>query len=182
MRKTLGLSTSEAKQLKKSWLNWFICLVLVIVCQLVSKLYFPIPQIIKLEFSRSAEIMQTNINAISFSPDSSFMILKYNTIVDFGFIAFYTLLAYYSCRIIMAYHNAPVKLWALVLCSITGFFDIIENYFLLKSAFVHKADFSLIYFWAVRIKWLFSLVLVVVIPITIFYGLVKLFRHQKQAA
>ncbi len=167
---------------KTNWVNWALYLTVAIASQIVSKLYFPIPDIIKLEFSSSAAILQDNINAISFSPERSYIILKYNTIIDFVFIAAFTLLTYYSAKIMLAYHNYPMKLFMVVLCGVTGFFDIIEDYFLLSSALEHSANFSLIYFWAVRIKWAFSVIPIVVIPITIFYGLVNLFRRRKLPA
>jgi hypothetical protein len=165
---------------KTNWLNWSLCLTVAIASQIVSKLYFPIPDIIKLEFSSSAAILQDNINAISFSPERSYSILKYNTIIDFVFIAAFTLLTYYSGKIILASINYPMKLWMIILCGATGFFDIIEDYFLLSSALEHGANFSMIYFWAVRIKWAFSVVPIVLVPTAILYGLVKLLRRQQQ--
>lgn len=166
--------------MKKYWYKWLLFLLIATICQVVSKFYFPIPEIIKLEFSTTAQLMLTNILSIAPTPEGCFYILKYNTIIDYVFLISFTLLLFYSCKILLTSFNYPMNSWIIVLCLATGFFDIIENYFLLKSAILNIANFSKIYFWAVRIKWIFSIVPIIIIPITFIYGLYKIIKLQIQ--
>lgn len=166
--------------MKKYWYKWLLFLLIAIICQVVNKFYFPIPEIIKLEFSTTAELMLTNILSIAPTPERCFYILKYNTIIDYVFILAFTFLLFYSFKILLTSFSYRINSWIIILCLATGFFDIIENYFLLKSAILNIANFSQIFLWAVRIKWIFSIVPIIIIPITFIYVLYKIIKHQIQ--
>jgi hypothetical protein len=159
--------------MKKTWIYWIASLVFTIACIVVnSKVYF-FPGMIKLEFANSANAMHNYIFPVGYH------LLQMNTIVDYAFIAGYSLLTFYSFAIFLNVFQAAIKPWVYILSLATGFLDAIENVFLLATAIKEKEVYSWIYFWAVRIKWAFSIVPVLLITIILLYSLVVLFRAKQ---
>jgi hypothetical protein len=102
-----------------------------------------------------------------------------NTLADYGFLLCYSLLTLFSLQLVLDVFQLPVKLWVYLLAFSTGLADAVENYFLLKTAVTQQEAFSSIYFWAVRIKWAFAIVPVLLIPIVILYSLILLLRAKQ---
>jgi hypothetical protein len=166
--------------MKKVWIFWIISLLLAIVFLAVNKYNFRVNEIVKLEFSPSAQMMHANIMAIGCSPGCCYNTLKMNTIIDFGFIVSYSLLTLFSFKLFLDVFQMNSKIWwVYILSFITGCLDIIENFFLLKTAVAQKEEFSFVFFWAVRIKWAFAIVPLLLIPIVLLYGLILLLRVKQ---
>jgi hypothetical protein len=108
-----------------------------------------------------------------------YQLLKMNTLIDYAFLVGYTLLTFFSFIIFLDVFQAAIKTWVYILSLATGFFDAIENCFLLSTAIKEKEVYSWIYFWAVRIKWAFAILPVLLITIVLLYSLIVLFRAKQ---
>jgi hypothetical protein len=165
--------------MKKVWVFWAISLLLALVCVFVNQYYFRMTEMIKLEFASSPEQMRTHIMAVGCSPECCYHTLKMNTLVDFGFLIAYSMLTFFSLKLFLDVFQVSVKIWVYILSFITGFLDVIENYFLLKTAFEKEETYSCIFFLVVRIKWAFAIVPLLLIPMVILYSLIVLLRTKK---
>jgi hypothetical protein len=165
--------------MKKKWVFWIISLLLTIVCVFINQQYFPMKEMIKLEFASSPEDMSNHIMAIGLPPVSCYHILLMNTIVDYGFLVSYSLLTFFSFKLFLDVFQLSVKPWVYFLSFMTGLLDAIENYFLIKTALAQEEIFSPVFFWAVRIKWAAALIPLLLIPIVMLYALLLLFRARK---
>lgn len=166
--------------MKKAWISWIISLLLTVICMYINQHYFRVSEMIKLEFSSTAGEMHKHIMAIGCSPECCYHILKMNIIVDYGFLAAYSLLAYFSFKLFLDVFQLSSKAWWVYILSFgAGVMDAIENYFLLTTAVRQQEEFSRIFFWAVRIKWAFAIVPVLLIPMIILYGLILLLRAKQ---
>ena len=165
--------------MRKDWIFWIISLVLAVVCIAINQYFFRVNEMIRLEFVSSAEQMHTYIMAAGCPPEQCYYLLRMNTIVDFGFLISYSLLTYFSLKLFIDVFQVSRKLWVYILSFTTGLLDSIENYFLLKTAVENQEQFSLIFFWAVRIKWAFAIVPLLLIPMVMLYGLILLLRAKQ---
>jgi hypothetical protein len=166
--------------MKKDWIFWMISLVLVAACIYINRFYFRMDDMIKLEFASTPEGMKKYIMSVGCSPECCYHTLKMNTIVDYGFLISYSLLTLFSFKLFLeVFQLSAKKWWVYALSFIPGVLDAIENYFLLNTALNQQENYSVIYFWAVRIKWAFALVPVLLIPMVIIYGLILLLRVKQ---
>ncbi|MFM2360536.1 MAG: hypothetical protein RLY16_2529 [Bacteroidota bacterium] len=162
--------------MKNNWIKWWICLLGGLTTQWINKLYYPVKNILPLEFARNENDMLNQVMAIASSANQSFDVLWYNTLVDCFFLVIYTLLFYYSVKILLAGFQQAFKQWMVFLIVATGFWDIIENYFLLTTAIRQQINFSMIYFWSVRIKWMFAVLPGIIVPAAILFGIFQLLK------
>ena len=157
-----------------------VSFLLALLCQVINLRYFRVSHMINLEFSSSAEMMKTNIMSIGCSPECCYETLKMNTIVDFGFLISYSLLTFFSIKLLLDVFQVSFKPWMYVLALIAGFLDIIENSFLMMTAMAQKEVYSVVFFWAVRIKWAFAIIPMLLVPMVIVYGLFLLLRTKQR--
>jgi hypothetical protein len=166
--------------MKKDWIYWIISLLLSVVCIYVNHNYFLVTEMIQLEFSSIAEEMHKHIMAVGCSPECCYHTLKMNTIVDYGFLVSYSLLTYFSFTLFLDVFQLSAKAWWVYILSFgAGVMDAVENYFLLTTAVSQHEEFSLIFFWSVRIKWAFAIVPMLLIPMIILYGLILLLKAKQ---
>ena len=161
--------------MKKIWIFWITSLLLAVSCVIVNRLFFRVSEMLRLEFAASAENMRIQMLTIGSSIQYRYYILKMNTIVDYGFLVAYSLLTFFSLKLFLdVFQISPKKWWVYVLSFGTGLLDAVENYFLLKTAIVQQEAYSPVFFWAVRIKWAFAIVPILLIPMILLYGLILL--------
>ncbi len=165
--------------MKKVWIYWLLSLLLAITCTLINQHNYRINDIVKLEFSNSAAALHQNIMNIGNAPANNYYILKMNTIIDYGFIVCYSFLTFISFVLFLDVFQLPIKKWVYILSFMVGFFDVIENWFLLKTAITQQEYYSTIFFWAVRLKWAFTIMPLLLVPIVFVYGLVLLFSVKQ---
>jgi hypothetical protein len=164
--------------MKKIRIYWTVSLFFAILFLAINYFFYPIKKIVALEFSSSPEILQGYILGIGCDPSCCYHILKMNTIVDFGFIVAYSLLAYFSFRQLLDVFQIHFGWWVYALSFIPGLLDVIENLFLLKTGMDEQVYFSWIFSWVVRLKWAFAIVPFLLIPIVMLYILVIVFRSK----
>lgn len=158
--------------MKKTWIYWIICLALTVGCIPVNRFQFRVEQMIQLEFASSAQQMQEYIMTIDNNdPQRCYHTLLWNTIWDYGFLVAYSLLVLFSFIIFLDVFQLIIRPWVYILAFITGVLDAVENYFLLRTASLQQEQFSCVYYWAVRIKWAFAIVPVLLITMVMVYGL-----------
>lgn len=162
--------------MRKDWINWLLCLLSGIAMQLLNKICFPIKNILPLEFAKDANEMHSQTMAIANSAAECFYILKFNTLIDCLFLIVYSLLFYFSIKILFTKIKLSLRSWMLVLIVATGFWDLIENYYLVTTAFRQEINFSMVYFWAVRIKWMFAVLPALAVTTTVLLGIYQLIR------
>jgi hypothetical protein len=166
--------------MKKVWVYWILSLLMAIICLAVNHYIFPVREIIKLEFSSSAAMMHTYIMSNDCLAESCYERLKFNTIADYGFIVSFSMLTLFSFKLFLDVFQINSKVWwVYVLSFITGLLDVVENYFLLKTALTQQEAFSCFFYWVVRIKWAFAIVPFLLVPIVLFYALVLLLRTKQ---
>lgn len=166
--------------MRKAWIFWIISLLLSVACLYINHHYFRMSEMIKLEFASTAGDMHKHIMAVGCSPECCYNVLKMNTIVDYGFLVFYSLLTYFSFKLFLDVFQLTSKAWWVYILSFSaGLLDAVENYFLLTTAIEQQEEFSWIFFWAVRIKWAFAIVPVLLIPMVMLYGLILLLRVKQ---
>ncbi|RYY59316.1 MAG: hypothetical protein EOO05_13660 [Chitinophagaceae bacterium] len=158
--------------MKKTWNYWTVCLLFTITCIVINSTVFAFPCMLNLEFAKSAAAMEDYIRP------SGYHRLLMNTLVDYGFLIGYGLLAFFSLKIILEVFQGNVNSWIYLLSFITGALDAFENIFLLLSATRERAVYSDAYFWAVRIKWATAIIIVLVIAIVIIFSLIVLLRAR----
>lgn len=165
--------------MKNKWIFWMISLFLTLLCMKLNNTYYAMHKMIPLEFSPSPDSMHKYIMAVGCSPECCYHVLKMNTIVDYGFLISYSFLTFFSFCIFLDVFQIPMKAWVYILSFITGILDAVENYFLFQTGNNQKEFFSSLYYWVVRIKWVFALIPIILIPIVIFYSLIVLFRAKQ---
>lgn len=165
--------------MKKPWILWLISLACAAACMLVMHKYYLIKNILPLEFAPSAADMKTWVNTIDPNPANAYRILLLNTCWDYGFLISYTLLTFFSFLLIRNLFALSIKPGLYLVAFIAGIFDMVENYFLLQTALHQQENFSMVYFWAVRIKWCFAIVNVLLVVTAIISGLLKLTGIKK---
>lgn len=164
--------------MNKTWIYWLSSFVLTAICAYINYHCFRIDNMIALEFSDSACTMKHHIMAIADSGHGKYFILQMNTLIDFGFLVSYSLLTFFSFKLVLQVFQVATKPWVYFLSFITGLLDIIENIFLLKTGSSQREYYSDLFWWVVRIKWAFAIVAILLILIVIIYGAVILFRHR----
>lgn len=157
--------------MKNTWLPWLISLLLTAICIFINHHFYFIENILQLEFAGSAERMQYYISTINQNTTQAYHILKYNTVWDYAFLLAYSLLTLFSFKLLFNILQFPLNVWVYILSFITGLLDAVENYFLLITANNQQAYFSGIYYWAVRIKWAFAIMNVLLILVVLVYGI-----------
>lgn len=165
--------------MKKTWVFWIISLALTVLCIWVNRTQYRVEQMIPLEFASNAGEMQHFIITIDSEPQRCYEILYHNTLWDYGFLLSYSLLTLFSFKIFLDVFQLKIRAWVYILSFITGLLDAVENYFLLRTGSLQQEQFSCIYYWAVRIKWGFAIIPVMLILMVIAYSLILLFRVRK---
>jgi hypothetical protein len=166
--------------MSKIWLGWVISLILVVGTSVVNLHYFPVPNIIAIEFARDATTMFERIQANAPQPAEAYHLLLDNTIVDYGFILAYTALILFSVRITLGGLEARGGRWFYWLGAVPGIMDGIENSFLIATAIRQHETISWLYLFVVRIKWGVAILFYMLIPLLFLYGLILLFRARQQ--
>jgi hypothetical protein len=168
--------------MKKTWIAWIISLALTVVCMLINYFRFRVEHIIQLEFASNAQQMHDCIMRIADNnPQYCYHILWWNTAWDYGFLLAYSLLTLFSFIIFLDVFQLVIRPWVYVLSFITGMLDAVENYFLLCTGSLQQEQFSGIYYWAVRIKWGFAIIPILLIMMVILYGILQLLRMRKSS-
>ncbi len=166
--------------MNKQWFLWILSLLFATTATVVNQKYYRVENIIKIELAPCPDSLNTYIQAIA--PDSSrevcFHVLMNNTIVDYYFVLGYTLLTLFSFGILLDVFDLTIPGWVYVVSVMTGLFDCCENNYLMNMSIRQREDFSWLYYDIVRIKWAFSIIPFIVIPITLFYGLTLLLRNR----
>lgn len=166
--------------MKKTWTYWWLSFGLAIVCLLINGIFFRVPAMIKLEFAPTPEKMVEYIlNTVPSSVVESYHTLFFNTITDYVFIAAYTLLTFFSFKILLALFDVSTGGWVYTISVVTGLLDCMENNFLMNAAIRQREEFSWLYQDIVRIKWAFAIIPITLIPVIFIYGLIILLRNQQ---
>ena len=163
--------------MKKIWIYWITSFLFAIGFLVIIRYFFPVHEMLKLQFASSAAAMHEYIMSIGPSPDC-YHILKMNTLADYGFLLSYAMLTYFSFRIFLDVFQIAVKPWVYVLSFLPATLDAIENVFLLRMAINQQEEFSAVFFWIVRIKWAVAIIPLLLIPMILFYALILLFRAR----
>lgn len=134
------------------WKHWLASLLLVMGVGMFMLFYPPVqvPDLIAIEFAPSAFDLSRLIQKINYIRP-----LYYNTLTDFIFIFAYTLLFYFSGRILCDLLEFYQTQW-LFLFSLPMLCDMIENFLLIDMLLAIPEDYSAFcfFYWAVRLKWL----------------------------
>lgn len=153
------------------WKKWLISLAITTAAALVMKFVFPVPNLILIETAPNAWLMQNHILKIPAHHGDVYHLLFWNTITDYAFLLGYSFLTYFSIVILLNIFSIPITAWVWVASFATGFFDIQEDNFLINTALRHQEDFSMLYYYIVRIKWAFAMIPLMVISVTLAYGI-----------
>lgn len=166
--------------MKKVWIYWSLSLVFAIICLVINFSFFRVPEMIKLEFAPTPEKMVEYIlSAVPCSMTESYHTLLCNTIIDYVFIVAYTLLTFFSFKILLSLFDVPIGRWVYIISAITGLLDCMENNFLMNAAIRHREEFSWLYRDIVRVKWAFAIIPITLIPVVFIYGLIILLRNKQ---
>lgn len=167
---------------QKLWLGWVASFAASAAFLTLLLNVFAVKEMFCLEFAHSKNEMKDIIMGIGGKDGAvKYGILKMNTIADFGFLASYSLLALFSLKLLL--HGLEMKHshWMVyALAFITGFLDCVENAHLLMSGIYEKPFFSIVYFFAVRLKWGFGIFVLLLVVIIFLYGLVLAIRALKK--
>ena len=158
-KKIKTITLAENKIYNRLWKIWAVLLIAII-----STMAFMInPElnhlVSKLEFAGSTAAANEIISSTHFN---KFDILLRNTKIDFLFIVFYSLLAFFSIRIITTLMEKKLSKGKLVsvfiFCILGGIIDaLFENPVLLDLAKNHIANIPSHYPYLVRLKWVFGI-------------------------
>jgi len=172
----------ENKPEKKLWMGWVASLLFSLACVGTMIFIYTVSEMFKLEFSRCEDDMRSTILAIKPNdPVASYSILKMNTLADYGFIIGYSMLTLFSLKLLL--NGLELKnnsWWVYAIAFATGFWDSIENIYLLKSSIQQQACFSSLFFWSVRIKWGFSIIVFLLVPFISIYGFILSTRSKQE--
>ena len=165
--------------MKKTWIYWWLSFGFALGCLLINSIFFRVPDIIKLEFAPGPEKMSDYILNIAPTAMESYHILLCNTITDYVFIVAYSLLTFFSFKIMLTLFEVSIGGWVYLISVVTGLLDCMENNFLMNAAIRHREEFSWLYFYIVRFKWAFALIPITLIPVVLTYGLIILLRNRQ---
>lgn len=166
--------------MKKIWTYWWLSFGLLICCLVINYNFFRVPEMIKLEFAPTPEKMTEYIlSTLPSSVAESYHTLLYNTITDYAFIASYTLLTFFSFKILLALFDVSTGGWVYIISVVTGLLDCMENNFLMNAAIRRQEEFSWLYRDIVRVKWAFAIIPITLIPVVLIYGLIIFFRNRQ---
>lgn len=129
--------------------------------------YFGVRTLIAIEFAPDVQIFHALV--------ANTHNLQQNTYIDFFFILAYTALFYFSGRVVYdLLQFATQKL--LFLLFLPLLFDVIENLLLLQMLDKAPEDYFsfCLFYYAVRLKWLFAIPGTIVVLLVVFYHLYAL--------
>ena len=136
----------------KYWIHWGLSLTAVLLVGVAMTQFaaLEVHNLIQIEFAKTADEL-----AQLLQPYSNTTVLYYNTLTDFIFIITYTLLFYYSGRILCDLLEFTRTRWLLLLL-LPASLDVAENLLLLEMLSTVPHDYSsfCFFYWAVRLKWL----------------------------
>jgi len=166
--------------MKKIWTYWWLSFGLSVCCIVINCYFFQVPEMTKLEFAPTPEKMTEYIlSTFPSSVTESYHTLLSNTITDYVFIAAYTLLTFFSFKILLALFEVSIGGWVYILSIVTGLLDCMENNFLMSAAIRQQEEFSWLYQDIVRVKWAFAIIPITLIPVVLIYGLIIFFRNKQ---
>ncbi len=159
---------------------WGFALVGVVIVYLImsSNVNYRVENILSFQFSDSVKEFKYLMLKESLYHKIEILVFKKmlvnNTIFDFVFIAFYTILFFLSFKVFELSIGFTLKKKFLLISFIPGLIDCVENISLLRFLKDMSNEFLFnIYFWAVRIKWAaVILFLFMTITIILYYLLV----------
>ncbi|MEP7377684.1 MAG: hypothetical protein ABI675_30045 [Chitinophagaceae bacterium] len=165
--------------MKRTWIAWGVAMLICVAFVILIKYFFPVPRILNVEFATTRQYMLEHILAGQSSQEVAFNTLKMNTILDFGFIIGYSLLTFFSLKIILDVFQLTLRNWVYVIAFTAGVFDVLENIFLIHVATTGLTEPSLFFIWVVRLKWATAIVPLLVIPVVLVYSLIILLRTRQ---
>lgn len=166
------------KSSKATKILWLISLV---ASATLSILMLKLPKfradIMRIQFSCSAQDLCNAIN------NSTISTLYRNLCFDFWYILCYTLLFYYSLRVLLVLFKAE-RFKYMWLCLLPGLFDVAENMFMLpltscKDCLTDNIAGFCLFYWAVRLKWLTVVPFAIMTAIIAVYHLLELIDRIK---
>lgn len=166
--------------MKKVWTYWWLSFGLSVCCIVINYNFFRVSEMIKLEFAPTPEKMVEYIlSTFPSSVTKSYHTLLSNTVTDYIFIAAYTLLTFFSFKILLTLFDVSMGGWVYIISIVTGLLDCMENNFLMNAAIRQQEEFSWLFRDIVRVKWAFAIIPVTLIPIVFIYGLIILLRNKQ---
>lgn len=148
------------------WKHWTAAGIITVALLIVFRLpHYYVGNLLAIEFAADSD---TFVTASHIANSEKLQILRNNLYLDFGFIAAYSMLFFFSARILRDLLEFSALKRILMLCLLPGIFDVAENVLTLQLLHHFPDDFCCynLLFWMVRIKWAFAIpgiILVIII-------------------